>query len=86
MRRTITAVALGILLTCLCGAETKRAFTLKDLYRVKSVSEPSLSPDGENLLFTVGVSEMERGKRRTHIYSFWSPSSPPGRREPNSGR
>lgn len=70
MRRTITAVALGILLTCLCGAETKRAFTLKDLYRVKSVSEPSLSPDGENLLFTVGVSEMERGKRRSHIYLY----------------
>src|SRR5437868_6865465 len=49
------------------AAQTKRAFTLEDVYRVKSLGDLSLSPDGRTLLFTVSTSDLPHAKRTTHV-------------------
>lgn len=51
-------------------AAQKRAFTVEDLYRVKSMSELALSPDGRTLVFTVGTSDLARGKKTSAIWTM----------------
>jgi dipeptidyl aminopeptidase/acylaminoacyl peptidase len=46
----------------------KRAFTIEDLYRVKSISELAVSPDQKSVAFTVTVSDLARAKRTSHIW------------------
>lgn len=50
------------------SAKEKRAFTIDDLYRVKSVSGIHLSPDGKNLLFTVREDNLKKAKSDTNVY------------------
>src|SRR5947199_68376 len=49
-------------------AQSKRAFTIEDLYKVKSVSELTLSPDGRTLAFTVGTSDLPHAKRTAKVW------------------
>ena len=49
-------------------AQTKRAFTIEDLYRIRNVGELSLSPDGRSLLYTVATSDLPRAKRTMRIW------------------
>ncbi|HEV2719026.1 MAG TPA: DPP IV N-terminal domain-containing protein, partial [Thermoanaerobaculia bacterium] len=49
-------------------AQTKRAFTIEDFYRVRNVGELSLSPDGRAVLFTVATSDLAKAKRTTRIW------------------
>src|ERR1044071_4067896 len=49
-------------------AQTKRAFTIEDLYRVRGVGDLSLSPDGNTVLFTVVTSDLAHAKRTTRIW------------------
>ena len=49
-------------------AQSKRAFTIEDLYRVKNVSDLTLSPDGKTLAFTVTTSDLPRAKRSTKVW------------------
>ncbi|MBI9070491.1 MAG: S9 family peptidase [Melioribacteraceae bacterium] len=46
----------------------KRAFTIEDLYKVKSVGTPVLSNDGCKVVFTVSESDMKKGESNTDIY------------------
>ena len=46
----------------------KRAFTLEDLYRVRSIGDLQVSPDGTRAAYTVTTSDLPRGKRTTHIW------------------
>ncbi|MCU7515107.1 MAG: S9 family peptidase, partial [Ignavibacteria bacterium] len=46
----------------------KRAFTIADLYKIKNVGSPVLSPDGKKIVYTVSTSDMEKGKTNTDIY------------------
>jgi len=48
----------------------KRAFTIEDLYRVKSISDLSVSPDLKSALFTVADSDLGRAKRTSHIWQM----------------
>lgn len=61
---TIFVVALG------SAQAQKRAFTIEDLYRVKAVSDLSLSPDGKKALFLVAASDLPRAKRVTHVWTM----------------
>ncbi len=46
----------------------KRAFTIEDLYRVKSVSDIHVSPDGGRILYTVGTPDLARARRTSQIW------------------
>ncbi len=46
----------------------KRPFTIEDLYKVRSVAGPQISPDGKNIAFTVTENFLSEGKSRTEIY------------------
>lgn len=46
----------------------KRAFTIADLYRIKSVEDPQFSPDGNRIAFVVKEDDLAAGK--THAALF----------------
>ena len=46
----------------------KKAFTLEELYKIKSVSSPILSPQGDKLAFVVSVPDLKKTKSSTSIY------------------
>lgn len=62
------AALLLLVFAALPLAAQKRAFTIEDLYRVKSISDMSLSPDGRLVMFTVGTSDLARAKRTSAIW------------------
>jgi dipeptidyl aminopeptidase/acylaminoacyl peptidase len=46
----------------------KRAFTIEDLYRIKSVSDVHLSPDGRHVVYALTTSDLARAKRTTQLW------------------
>lgn len=46
----------------------KRAFTLDDIYRVKSVGTPMLSPDGNQIVYSVTQFDMKKGSSQTSMF------------------
>ncbi len=46
----------------------KRAFTIEDLYRLRSISDLAVSPDNKTTAFTVTDSDLRRAKRSSHIW------------------
>lgn len=46
----------------------KRAFTIEDLYRVKTLSHLTLSPDGRFLAFDLDVKDFGKGKSNKDLY------------------
>jgi dipeptidyl aminopeptidase/acylaminoacyl peptidase len=46
----------------------KRAFTIEDIYRVKSISDIHISPDGRSVIYAVTTSDLPRAKRVSHIW------------------
>jgi Tol biopolymer transport system component len=51
-------------------AQSKRAFTLADLYALKNVSDPQISPDGSYVLFTVTEYDMPAGTQNSDIWLY----------------
>ena len=46
----------------------KRPFAIEDLYKIKGVADPQISPGGKNIAFTVTESKLAEGKSKTEIY------------------
>ncbi len=46
----------------------KRAFTIDDLYGLKGISGPELSPDGKGVLFSVTESSLQKGTSNKDLY------------------
>ncbi|MCK9282023.1 MAG: S9 family peptidase [Melioribacteraceae bacterium] len=46
----------------------KKAFTIEDLYKIKNVGGPALSPDGSKIAFTVSTADLKTTKSKTNIY------------------
>ncbi|RMF65272.1 MAG: S9 family peptidase [Calditrichaeota bacterium] len=64
-------VCIAVLLFCLpvfAQNGQKRAFTLDDLYRIKSVSDPQISPDGKRIAFVVTEFTLKEGRSNSEIY------------------
>ncbi|MCU7491239.1 MAG: S9 family peptidase [Ignavibacteria bacterium] len=53
----------------------KKAFTIADLYKIKNVGSPVLSPDGKKIAYTISTSDMEKGKSNTDIFIMNSDGS-----------
>src|SRR5512135_351224 len=50
------------------AAAAGRAFTLEDLYRVKSVGEPAISPDGRTIVYSVGTNDWAAKKKTAALW------------------
>lgn len=46
----------------------KKAFTIENLYKIKNVSEPVLSPNGKQIAFTLTKYTLAKGKSETSIW------------------
>jgi dipeptidyl aminopeptidase/acylaminoacyl peptidase len=63
------AVTLGLFLCCLSPAYAqKRAFTIEDLYRFKSISDVHISPDGNSVVYVLAGTDLPRAKRVSHVW------------------
>ncbi|HDZ10675.1 MAG TPA: S9 family peptidase, partial [Bacteroidetes bacterium] len=50
------------------GVAQKKPFTIEDLYHLKTVNDPRISPDGSKITFTVTSYFLHKGKHNTEIY------------------
>jgi dipeptidyl aminopeptidase/acylaminoacyl peptidase len=55
----------------------KRAFTLPDLYRVQSISDVRLSPDGQRIVYLVTTSDLARATQVKHLWMAEADGSNP---------
>ena len=74
MKYSIISILLLVFLAGLLPAESPKAFTINDLYRIRYCSPPQVSPDGQTLLFTLSTSHLETGRRSSHLYRMHLPS------------
>ncbi len=64
----ITAVGLIVLSLSSAAVAQKRAFTLEDVFRGRTVGEVQVSPDGARAAYTVATNDLSRAKRTTQIW------------------
>lgn len=66
----MTRIILAILLMVqvLPTMAEKRAFTLDDLYKIKSVREPQISPDGKSIAYVVTTNNLPKGESNSDIF------------------
>jgi dipeptidyl aminopeptidase/acylaminoacyl peptidase len=69
MRKHLLFVIILLLVPFTAQAQ-KRAFTIEDFYRVKSISDIHVSPDGKSIIYAVATSDLARAKRVAHIWSM----------------
>ncbi len=55
-------------LPALAQKTEKRPFTLPDFYRIATVAEPALSPDGKTVVYSVMAGDVKAGKRTTALW------------------
>jgi dipeptidyl aminopeptidase/acylaminoacyl peptidase len=63
-----TACLFAILLAATCAFADKRAFSIEDLYKIRTVGDLAMSPDGKTLAFTIATSDLPRAKRSTAVW------------------
>jgi len=69
MTTRLPALLLLILFASAAPAEdSRRAFTLEDLYRVKSVGEPAISPDGKTVVYSVATNDWAAKKKTVALW------------------
>ena len=68
MRTRTLALFTALLVALPLLAQQKRAFTLEDLYRVKSVGGLTINHDGTRAAYTIATSDLGRAKRTTVIW------------------
>src|SRR6185369_687141 len=68
MRRKSLLVTIFLLITVISAAAQKRAFTIEDLYRIKSISDVHVSPDGRSIIYVLTTSDFPRAKRNSHVW------------------
>ena len=68
-------ICLFLLLFTVSAFAEKRAFTIEDIYRMKSIYDPQISPDGTKIAFVVGESDLKEGKSNSDIYVMNSDGS-----------
>src|SRR5436305_14835176 len=68
MKRRLTLLIILLILPLSAAHAQKRAFTIEDLYRIKSISDVHLSPDGKTIIYTVSTPDLARAKRPTQIW------------------
>lgn len=69
-RSLILAIAIALIppIACASSSQEKRAFTLEDFYRLKSVGGLRLSPDGKTVAYALTETDLPRAKKQTHLW------------------
>src|SRR5262245_60238769 len=73
----LTLLAGGWLATAASSTETKRLITPQDLWAMKRLGSPALSPDGKMAVFTVTEWSIEKNKSTTHLWLVDLAGGPP---------
>jgi dipeptidyl aminopeptidase/acylaminoacyl peptidase len=70
MTKYVLAAAFAVSVACAApaDAQTRRAYTLDDLAKLRTVSDPQVSPDGKWIAYTVGSADVEKDKRDSDIW------------------
>ena len=63
-----SALLIAVLCLTSFAAAQKRAFTIADLYRIRSVDDPRFSPDGKRIAFIVSEDSLSAGKTHSAVY------------------
>ena len=66
LKKTLYLLLLFFISLTVISAQ-KKAFTIKDYYKVKYVGSPILSNSGGRIAFTVTTSDLEKAKSNTAI-------------------
>ena len=66
--KRLLALSLATALFALPSPAQKKAFTIDDLYHIKSIEDPQYSPDGRQIAFVVKEDSLESGKSNADIY------------------
>lgn len=69
MKRLIALVFLTFVFASAAFAQ-KRAFSIEDLYKVKSISDVHISNDGRKVVYAVGTSDLPTAKHWSHIWTM----------------
>jgi len=64
----VCALALTVFVPFASGQTAKRAITLDDLFKIRTVGDPQRSPDGKWVAYTVGATDLEKDKRDTDLW------------------
>ena len=75
--RSMLVLTLTIVLPFSSFAQTKRPMTIDDLITAIRVSEPRISPDGRQVMFTRATTALDRGRRNADIWSVPADGSAP---------
>ena len=67
MKKHLLLVIILLLVPFTANAQ-KRAFAIEDFYKVKSISDIHVAPDGKSVIYTVATSDLPRAKRASHIW------------------
>jgi len=68
-------IIFSVILFSITISAQKRAFTIADLYKIKGVGSPQISPDGKQIVFSVTEYFLEKGKSNSEIYLMNSDGS-----------
>ncbi len=68
MKRHFLLLAMLILVPLSSSLAQKRPFTIEDLYRIKSISDVHISPDGKSIIYVVATPDLPRATRTSHIW------------------
>jgi len=68
MREKLLSTVSCILFLVVPAHAAKHRFTIEDLYRIRTMEDVHLSPDGRTIVFTLVTSELAKAKRNKHIW------------------
>lgn len=68
MRQRFLSLLIILLVPVAAAYAQKRAFTIEDLYRIKSVSDIHVSPDGKSVIYVVTTPDLARAKRASRVW------------------
>jgi dipeptidyl aminopeptidase/acylaminoacyl peptidase len=68
MKRKLLSLVLISFAIAIAAHAQKRAFTIEDLYRIKSISDVHVSPDGRSVVYVMAESDLGRARRIGHIW------------------
>src|SRR5207237_6548508 len=75
----MSVVTITIVFASTLFAQTKRAMTINDLITAVRVTDPQISPDGRQVVFTRTATALDTGRRNADIWTVPADGSTPAR-------